>query len=212
MVLRTWGLAVAIGLLGSGSHATAQAQRGSPPAPPRAAGPRPLLYGFALECGECRWTRDQGDPRDIWQYSDLPHVAAVNERGAAARAGVLVGDTLIAVDGVSILAPEGARKLSLVRLGDRVTLTLRRAGQSIDKVLVLGPPRPVPGTLSATGQPFRYPERISGVPVAISSDAPLAISTDSSGALIIRTPGVTVRIESQVSSEHPPGAPAPKRP
>jgi hypothetical protein len=199
MVLRFWGFAVAVALLSGGAQATAQGRRDGQPPSPRGAGPRALLYGFALECGECRWTRDPGEPRDIWQYADLPHVAAVTDGGAAARAGVQVGDTLVAVDGVSILTPDGGRRLSLVRLGDRVTFTLRRAGQVISRVLVVGPPMPPP----RSGDAFRYSGQIGAVPVRISGDAPLVVSTDSTGALLIRTPGATIRIQPQGASEVP---------
>src|SRR5438132_241794 len=81
--------------------------------------------------------------------------------GAAARVGIQVGDTLIAVDGHSILTSEGSRRLSLVRPGDRISLTLHRSGQTINKVLVLGPPPPM-----QTSRGFQYTGRLGRTAVA----------------------------------------------
>jgi membrane-associated protease RseP (regulator of RpoE activity) len=118
--------------------------------------PGVLLYGFALECTKCtqtlrpRWdtvlVRNSGDPVRYrvtplawlpYEYTDWPRVAAVAPGGPAERAGIEVGDSLVAVNGLSILAAEGTRQFNTVRDGDPVTLTLRRGGRELDVLLTL---------------------------------------------------------------------------
>jgi hypothetical protein len=103
-----------------------------------AGAPRPLLYGFALECDKCGPApRDASDVAAPWRYAQPPRVVAVAPGGAAARAGVREGDSVTAVDGLSLLTAEGARRFSDVHGGDRVRLTLQREGKAIDLPITL---------------------------------------------------------------------------
>jgi membrane-associated protease RseP (regulator of RpoE activity) len=202
MVLTWCRIAGALIALGGAARVGAQA----PPLPgarggardgsPASAGPRPLLYGFALECARCRWTREPGNPRPIWEYGEPPMVAAITPGGAAARAGIQVGDTLTAVDGLSILSSEGSRRLSFVRLGDRVSLTLRRSGEATTKSFALGPPFPPPA-----GDTVVRKARIGSMGVVISSEMPVRVTADSTGTLIITLPAGSVRVRPDSAAE-----------
>ncbi|HUQ80560.1 MAG TPA: PDZ domain-containing protein, partial [Gemmatimonadaceae bacterium] len=79
-------------------------------------------------------------PAPVWHYAELPRVAAVRPGGAAATAGVQEGDTIVLVDSLSILSPEGARRFSAARPGGHIRLTLRRAGRIVNVELALGQP------------------------------------------------------------------------
>src|SRR5205085_2460262 len=101
-------------------------------------------FGFALECVHCESTppgRQGGPGRGafaVWHYSEFPRVVEVAPSGAAARAGVQVGDYLESIDGLSLLTDEGGRRLSSVRVGDEVKLQLGRGARIIDVTLSLG--------------------------------------------------------------------------
>src|SRR5262249_23656001 len=110
-------------------------------------GPRPLLFGFALECVNCRVTGRAGRVSGpgggrgafgVWHYDEYPRIAAVVDGSAAQRAGIRVGDILMSVDGRSLLNDEGAEHFRDLRLGDTVRLTLDRNGKSVDVDMVLG--------------------------------------------------------------------------
>jgi hypothetical protein len=110
-------------------------------------------------------------------------------------AGILEGDTIVAVDGLSILSPEGSRRFSRARPGDRVRLTLHRAGKPFDADLLLGrPPEVPPPVPSATKQPPRYSGEVGGASVDVWSEAPVGVTVDSTGALVIQTGTSTIRV------------------
>src|SRR5262249_42286215 len=100
-------------------------------------GPRPLLFGFALECVNCRVTGRGGRGGEevggrgalgVWHYTDYPRIAAVMDGSAAQVAGVRAGDVLHSVDGLSLLTDEGVQHFRELRPGDAVHLTLDRSG------------------------------------------------------------------------------------
>lgn len=139
----------------------------------------------------------------LYTYSEWPMVAALAPGGVAERAGVLVGDTLVAVNGQSILTPEGARQFATVRPGQDVTLTLRRAGRTLDVTVTLAVPEgrgarggrgrgAPPSDLGAL--PLRFAGQVGATPVEVMSDAPLTAEMDPSGDLVIHVAGATVRV------------------
>jgi regulator of sigma E protease len=85
-------------------------------------------FGVALQCGSCGLS-EQPDGRYVWWFDSLPTVIAVDPGGPAARAGVRAGDTLVAIDGVSVLTEEGGRRFGLASPGAQVRLELRRRGE-----------------------------------------------------------------------------------
>jgi membrane-associated protease RseP (regulator of RpoE activity) len=143
--------------------ATSAAQRGavargwSDDTSMRTFGPRPMLFGFALECtrctavgrgggmggrrggaGEPTAAGGRGGALGVWRYDEYPRVATVVAGGAAQLAGIREGDMLLAVDGLSITSDEGSQRFSELRAGDTAHLSLDRAGKTIDVDLVLG--------------------------------------------------------------------------
>lgn len=82
--------------------------------------------GMALRCdAACRETGGP-DGRAAWSFEGPPTVARIVPGGAADRAGVRVGDILLAVDGLPITRPEAGALLGRASSGRRVELTLRR--------------------------------------------------------------------------------------
>ena len=169
--------------------------RPQPPAPlGPSSGPKPLLFGFALDCTRCRLTPGDGDPMPVWRYVDLPRVAAVRPGSAAAVSGIMVGDTIVAVDGMSILSANGARRFSTVRAGERVRFTLKRGGEERDVTVALRragePPSP---RVASAGQPA-YSGQVAGASVDVWGLAPAAVTVDSTGAIVMQIGPSTVRV------------------
>lgn len=69
-----------------------------------------------------------------------PEIAAVAAGSPAEAAGVVVGDTLVAVDGVSVLTSAGAQRFLNAPAGTTLSLTLRRNGQT--RVVSIVPKEP----------------------------------------------------------------------
>ena len=194
--MRRYWLAVALAVAGV-PRAVAQVPRdtGIRPSPPSVPGPRPLLYGFALDCTRCGMRPGVRDPRPVWYYAERPRVAAVRRGGAAADAGVQEGDTIALVDGLSIMSNDGARRFSSVRPGDRVRLTLHRAGKPVEAHLSLGrladSPPPLP---SGHAQPRRYSGEVAGTTVDVWSETAITVTVDSTGAIVVQAGTSTVRV------------------
>jgi co-chaperonin GroES (HSP10) len=78
-------------------------------------------------------------------FSAFPEIAAIAPGSHAELAGVALGDTLIAVDGISVLSPVGALKFLNAPPGVALRLTLRRNGQTRDvNVVPKDPPASPP--------------------------------------------------------------------
>lgn len=75
------------------------------------------------------------------KYYNIPmgaYVISVQENGAASKAGIKVGDVIIAVDGESITNGEQLNELkNKHKAGDEITLTISRGGEDIDVNVVL---------------------------------------------------------------------------
>jgi S1-C subfamily serine protease len=81
-------------------------------------------FGLVLECDDC--TAGNG-----WTFRTPPAILATTDGGPAAEAGLRVGDTLMAIDRLAFTSPEGVRRLSMVRSGESVRLTVRRGGRTL---------------------------------------------------------------------------------
>lgn len=94
----------------------------------RAAFRSPLGWlGMGLECEQCS-VADFGLRRS-WRFRAPPAVTAIDVDGPAHRAGLRRGDTLLAIDGNDITTAQGGRAFAEIEPGQRVTLTVRRAGR-----------------------------------------------------------------------------------
>ena len=168
----------------------------------QAGGPRPMLYGFALECTRCQATNRRGGfgagPMAVWRYDEFPRVAAVAEGGPAARAGIRQGDLLLDIGGASLITEAGSQAFSALVAGDTATLTLERNGKSYSTTLVLGRAFGAKGgmgrgPLRLDGQPH-FSTRVGTTAIDIDSDVPVISTTDSSGATTLRVGSTTIRL------------------
>jgi len=168
----------------------------------QAGGPRPLLFGFALECTKCSATNRRGGfgagPMATWHYDEYPRIAAVVEGSPAARAGIRQGDLLIDVGGALLTTDAGARAFSALRAGDTASLTLERNGKSYSATLVLGRMGGAMGglgrgTLRFGDQPL-FNTRVGTTTVEIESDVPVISTKDSSGMTTLRIGSTTIRL------------------
>jgi S1-C subfamily serine protease len=90
----------------------------------RLAKPAPAWLGFGIACGDCELMTRNGV--SVWSFRRPPVVAEVTPGSPAARAGLRTGDTLIALDGVSLVAEAAGERLSRLEPGQRLTLAYRR--------------------------------------------------------------------------------------
>jgi len=175
-----------------------------------AGGPRPMLFGFALECSRCSATGRgggrmrggfggdgrAGGPLAVWHYDEYPRIAQVVAGGAAQHAGIKVGDLLMAVDGVPITTDEGSQRFSELRAGDTAHLTLDRGGKTMDIDLVLNRGGGRGGALvepPAANSP-NFSTYTQNTRVDVWSDARVVESTDSTGATILRIGNTVIRL------------------
>jgi len=169
----------------------------------QAGGPRPLLFGFALECTRCQPTNWRGGfvpgPLAVWHYEEFPRVAAVVESSPAARAGIRQGDILRDIAGKSLTTDAGAEAFSALRPGDTASLTLERDGKPYTTTLVLG----VRGGRGGFGrggllrlgsQAPHFTTRVGTTTVDVESDVPVISTTDSSGTTTLRIGSTTIRL------------------
>src|SRR5262245_8912048 len=132
LIARRASLTLTILLMSVAPMRAAAQIRGNGPQLGESSGPRPLLFGFALECVRCESTSPRGfpgrgrGPLATWHYNEYPHIADVAPGGPADRAGIRRGDVLMDVDGISLLTDEGAQRFSALRAGDTVRLTIAR--------------------------------------------------------------------------------------
>lgn len=170
------------------------AQRGTPPTLSAVGSVRPLLYGFALECVNCvpgeraRGGGGASATPGIWTYREYPRIAAVAPGSAAEQAGILPGDILQSIDGVSLLTVQGATRFVRANKGDEVRLVFQRESKPVAVTLTLGAT-----STSPSGGPVKM---ISGyltlqghvdadVNLEVWSDEPI-ITRDSSDTVILR--------------------------
>jgi hypothetical protein len=183
--------------------------RGNGPPLGESSGPRPLLFGFALECVRCESTSQCGfpgrGPAATWHYNEYPSIADVAPGAPADRAGIRRGDVLMDVDGISLLTDEGAQRFSALRAGDTVRLTLSRAKKTFDVTLPLFRGRGgmaggiFPRGRGVASTPLEKRPNYTGLAgktaIEVWSAAPVVVSTDSSGATILRIGETTVRLQ-----------------
>ncbi|MEO8193064.1 MAG: PDZ domain-containing protein [Gemmatimonadales bacterium] len=95
-------------------------------------------FGFSIRCNDCGWSSD-GRPgaSPVWESNSPPELAMVAAESPAGRAGLLAGDRITHINGVSIMTREGARRFGAVMPGQRVRLTVVRNGVSLTKELTL---------------------------------------------------------------------------
>ncbi|MEO7367029.1 MAG: PDZ domain-containing protein [Gemmatimonadaceae bacterium] len=109
-----------------------------PPIAPLPPIPTPAgWFGFSIRCNDCGWALNRGDEYPVWESETAPELSMISRDGPAARAGLMAGDRITHVNGVSILTPQGARAFGRVRPGQRVRLTVLRDGRPLTREMTL---------------------------------------------------------------------------
>ncbi len=94
-------------------------------------GERRGWFGISLSCEDCVISRG-----GRVAYTRLPRVYTVESGTPAAQAGLRNGDTLVAVDGLSLLTPEGFERFASARPFVAIRLTVRKSGEERDITIV----------------------------------------------------------------------------
>jgi hypothetical protein len=84
--------------------------------------------GIGLACSDCSF---EGEEKAIrrWIFSQPPAVTMVDRGGPADQAGLRGGDTLVAVDGQTLVSAAGGEAFANLRPGVAARLTYRRDGR-----------------------------------------------------------------------------------
>lgn len=176
-----------------------------PPPPPKGAAtataplppppPRPTVsFGFGFRCGACGYASEaSGDRAAGWFFSEPPDVYRVEPGGAADRAGFRQGDRVLAIDGMRLDAPDGARRFSTLEPGESVRWTVSRNGREVELRSVVQAPRAGVADRTDTGR-LRYSGGLGPAEVEVRG-APVTVTEDPErGELVIRSADVTVII------------------
>ena len=94
--------------------------------------------GMGLECSRCTLTTSEIGAPGAWTFSAPPRVFSVDADGPADRAGLRIGDTLVAIDGVALVTARGGRAFGGIRPRQAVRLTYHREGREQTVRLVAG--------------------------------------------------------------------------
>ncbi|HEY8164782.1 MAG TPA: PDZ domain-containing protein [Gemmatimonadaceae bacterium] len=135
-----------------------------PAVPESPASPRGW-FGFSIRCSQCGWSRSGNEEYPRWESETNPEVTRVAPDGPAAAAGILSGDLITHVDGISILTREGGKKFGALQPGQRVRLGLLRGGVPITRELRLARR---PGFASES-RPLRYSGKVRDVSIEVWS-------------------------------------------
>jgi membrane-associated protease RseP (regulator of RpoE activity) len=166
-----------------------------PPLPPSPTG----WFGFSIKCSECGWSQQRDEDSPVWESSTPPELSMISRDGPAARAGLLAGDRITHVNGVSILTSQGARAFGRVRPGQKVRLTVLRNGKSLTRELTLATRPELRAALAASAstprpaglrRELRYTGQLDNVSVEVWSAAGPTI--DRKGDTITITVGTSV--------------------
>ncbi len=148
----------------------------------------PAWLGFGVACGQCELTSHKGTA--IWSFRMPPVVAEVSPGSPAAAAGLRVGDTLIALDGVSLVTEMGGVRLGRLEAGQRIRLAYRR-GYEGSATLVSGK-QPERVETDEAG-PVQFSGVVGGSEVEVRGEGARVLS-DRNGVLEISVKGMTVRV------------------
>ncbi|HZK78124.1 MAG TPA: PDZ domain-containing protein, partial [Gemmatimonadaceae bacterium] len=176
-----------------------------PPAVPASPASPTGWFGFSIRCSECGWSQSRGDDSPVWESSTAPELSMISREGPAARAGLMAGDVLTHINGVSILTPQGARMFGRVHPGQRISLTVRRDGKTLTKVLTLATRPELRAAIAATTptpraaparRELRYAGELDNVSVEVwSAGGPTVERTPST--ITITVGGSVIRLKAK---------------
>ena len=168
------------------------------PVPPLPASPTGW-FGFSIRCNECGWSQERDADSPVWESSSPPELSMISRDGPAARAGLVAGDKITHVNGVSILTRAGGRAFGRVRPGQKVRVTVLRDGKSLTREVTLATRPELRAALavgastsrpSALRRELRYTGQLDNVSVEVWSAAGPTI--DRNGDTITITVGTSV--------------------
>jgi len=117
-----------------------------PPAPLQAVRPEPVesqlgasskesamtgRYGFAISCFPSCTRARASDGTEYWKFDGNPPIAGIRAGGAAAMAGLQVGDVVLEIDGISILTEQGALRFQQAERRESLNVIVQRLGKRI---------------------------------------------------------------------------------
>ncbi len=148
-----------------------------PPVPAVPASPTGW-FGFSIRCTQCGWSMERGDDSPVWESATAPELSMVAPGSPAGRAGLLAGDRITEIDGVSILSPRGARKFGGARPGQTIRVTVLRDGRTLTREMMLATRPEMRAAIaaisltpraSAARRELRYTGQLSDVSVEVWS-------------------------------------------
>lgn len=92
-------------------------------------------YGFAISCLPSCTRARATDGTEYWKYDSHPPIAGIRPGGAAAMAGLQVGDLVVEIDGISILTEQGALRFQQAERKESLQVTVQRLGKRISHTL-----------------------------------------------------------------------------
>jgi len=150
---------------------------------------RPWL-GFGLSCSQCEWMEKEGG--GAWTFRVPPVVAEVSPGGPAARAGIRVGDTLTALDGVSFLTEEAGTRFARLEPGQRIRLSYRHGRAATATPVVARQPGPA---VEDRDGPVQFSGTVGASEIEVRGAGARVISDEGTGTLEIRGRNLTVRVK-----------------
>jgi membrane-associated protease RseP (regulator of RpoE activity) len=156
---------------------------------------RPWL-GFGLSCSQCQWIETAGV--GAWTFRSPPVVAEVSPGGPAARAGMRVGDTLTALDGVSFLTEEAGRRFARLEPGQRIRLSFRHGREGAATLVVARQPS---GEGAKGEGPVQFSGTVGGNEIEVRGEGAMVTSDEGTGTLEIRGKNIVVRVRQALPRE-----------
>lgn len=97
----------------------------------RPAGERQIPVGVGISCSQCRLAFPE------YHFTIAPMISEVKEGSIGARAGLMAGDTLVAIEGAAITSDAGAGYFGARVPGRSQAWTVRRSGKELTVTLVI---------------------------------------------------------------------------
>jgi C-terminal processing protease CtpA/Prc len=151
--------------------------------------PAQAWLGFGIACGDCELFTRNG--LSSWSFRKPPVVAEVTPGSPAARAGLREGDTLIALDGVSLVAEAAGERLARLEPGQKLTLAYRRGYAGSATLMSAKQPESDPPDEAG---PLTFSGTVGGTEIEVRGGKTHVTMDKAAGTLEIRGRDITVRV------------------